>query len=189
MTFRRYTPDDKSSCLAMFIGNIPDFFAPDEIAAFSVYLGELPSAESPNASNNAYFVVEDAHGSIIASGGFHIDDSTSTESDEGGLHSPIAWLCWGMVTRQMHGQGIGRYLSLMRLQRIGATAPNITVMMDTSQRSLPFYEKLGFVVKQVTQNGYMPGLHRYDMMLHVDAAKQTIIAENLAALQFIDDEE
>ncbi|WP_258078827.1 hypothetical protein [Xanthomonas arboricola] len=39
------------------------------------------------------------------------------------------------------------------------------VILDTSQHTRQFYARFGFVVQQVTVDGYAPGLERWDMAL------------------------
>ena len=39
------------------------------------------------------------------------------------------------------------------------------VLLDTSQHTFGFFEKLGFVTTKITKDGYTLGLNRYDMKL------------------------
>ena len=74
-------------------------------------------------------------------------------------------MCWGMVRREFHGQGFGTRLLQERLKRLAAL-PNVDrVRMDTSQHTVKFYERFGFVVESVIKDNYAPGFDRIDMAL------------------------
>lgn len=151
MHLRSYTPTDKTACLAIFDSNTPPFFAPHERAEFEVFL-EREAGRCP------YLVLEDETGQVLACGGYYI-----TRNRDAGL-------CWGMVHRDHHRRGLGRQLLLARLQHLSQEHPGITVRLDTSQYTCGFFEKAGFVITSITENGYAPGLHRYEMELHLDTA-------------------
>ncbi|WP_375244268.1 GNAT family N-acetyltransferase [Sphingomonas parapaucimobilis] len=75
-----------------------------------------------------------------------------------------AHFCWGMVDRTLYRQGIGTALVRARLDK--ATHAGVCeVLLDTSQHSGAFYERLGFRERSVTADGYGPGLDRCDMVL------------------------
>jgi GNAT superfamily N-acetyltransferase len=74
-------------------------------------------------------------------------------------------LCWDMVARSLHGEGLGRLLVEERLARIRADGTVRAVTLNTSQRTVGFYEAFGFVVERVVPDGYAPGLDRCDMRL------------------------
>ncbi|MEZ4737035.1 MAG: hypothetical protein R3E79_58900 [Caldilineaceae bacterium] len=38
-------------------------------------------------------------------------------------------------------------------------------MLNTSQHSYGFFEKVGFVVESIVENGFAEGLHEYKMVL------------------------
>ncbi|SVC90586.1 uncharacterized protein METZ01_LOCUS343440, partial [marine metagenome] len=39
------------------------------------------------------------------------------------------------------------------------------IHLDTSQHTYRFFEKFGFIVKQISKNGYGERLDKYDMIL------------------------
>lgn len=81
-----------------------------------------------------------------------------------GADGRTAHFCWGMVDRTLHRQGIGTALVRARLDK--ATHAGVCeVLLDTSQHSGAFYERLGFRDRSVTADGYGPGLDRCDMVL------------------------
>lgn len=141
LIIRDYAPEDCAACIAMFAGNMPQFFAPHELTEFSEFLDERPSD---------YFVVEQA-GIVIGCGGFY------TLGEVGGL-------CWGMVHRDWHRRGIGWMLLTRRLHALRDRGV-VLVRLDTTQHSHGFFAKAGFKIMQITEHGYAPGMHRYDMEL------------------------
>jgi predicted GNAT family N-acyltransferase len=72
-------------------------------------------------------------------------------------------LTWGMVRRDLHGQGYGNELTKFRLNAIKAEYPNHTIKIDTSQYSEGFYENRGFIIQDVEKDGFSPGLDKYIM--------------------------
>ncbi len=146
MLFRVYQSTDTVACLELFDSNTPAFFAPSEREEFVAYLAEAPH----------YFVL--VHNQrIVGCGGLEeIRDRT--------------WvLCWGMVDRNLHRQGLGKALLLGRLDWI-RQQPNASVVhLDTTQFSRGFFERFGFVATSITANGYAEGFDRVDMTLELKA--------------------
>lgn len=143
---RPYEPQDRDACLALFDGNVPRFFALSERADFARFLERL-------RSDGTYLVLE-REGRVVACGGLGV-------SADGAMGE----LCWGMVDRTCHGQGLGRALTEARL-RVAATKPGLRrIRLDTSQHTQGFYARFGFRTLSVTPDGYGPGLDRWDMIL------------------------
>lgn len=146
---RSYQAEDERPCLAIFDTNTPPFFSPLERDDFQRYLRR----QAPTAS---YLVVEH-EGSIIACGGLEVQ-----------IHANSVGLVWGMVRRDFHGKGVGRLLTSERLRKARELPEVHRVVIDTSQHTKGFYEKLGFTTVNITADGYEPGLDRYDMILRQD---------------------
>jgi ribosomal protein S18 acetylase RimI-like enzyme len=147
---RPYQPEDRAACLALFDSNVPDDFRPEERPELEGFLTTLPGP---------YLVVEDGAGEVVAAGGYAREPGTRT-----------ATMCWGMVSRERQGEGIGRALLLERLRRVRLDPEVAMVALHTSHRVRGFYERLGFVAERVIEDGLAPGLHRVDMRLVVDGA-------------------
>jgi predicted GNAT family N-acyltransferase len=146
IAMRRYHPSDQAGCLALFDANTPEFFAAGERDDFVRFLEK-------HATHWAYQVLE-RDGRLVACGGFAIEDDGTTAS-----------LCWGMVDRKLHREGLGTALTKARLSAAAAT-PGITrVKLDTSQHTYAFYARFGFKVVKIMRDGYGPDLDRYDMLL------------------------
>lgn len=157
---RCYQPADRDACLALFDANAPAYFDPGERKAFEEYL----------ARPLGRFAVVDEEGQrIIGCGGV----MTSREGK-------IANLVWGMVAPDCHRRGLGRLLTLERLGWIASMDGVERVVMDTTQKTAPFYMRLGFAVTNTTPGGYGPGLDRVDMELKLDLnAREVLLAQRL----------
>lgn len=142
---RAYAPTDRDACLSLFDGNVSRFFDAGERADFERFLGGTALA-SP-------YQVLLRDGRIVACGGFLIEKGEE------------AHLCWGMVDRILHGQGLGARLTEARLAAARATPGVRRVRLDTSQHTQGFYARFGFETVRVTPDGYGPGLERWDMVL------------------------
>jgi hypothetical protein len=147
LTMRDYVPDDQEACLAVFDSNVPDYFGANERAFFESYLANLRAN-----LRGPYFVIEDGQ-NILACGGM-------------ALHKPevgTAELAWGMVIRSRHRNGLGRLLLVERLKRLNAD-PSLRVgLVNTSQFTAGFFTKMGFMTRQVTPDGFFPGMDKYEM--------------------------
>lgn len=152
---RCYGPGDRDACLALFDANAPAFFAPSERAAFEKYLAN---------PLGRYAVVEDASRRILGGGGVIIAREGKT-----------AHLVWGMIAPDLQRRGLGRLLALERLRWIAAVPGVERVIMDTTQKTAPFYMRLGFAVTNKTPDGYGAGLDRVDMELGLDANAREVL--------------
>lgn len=155
MIIRPYLPSDKAGCLKAFESNMPVFFAPDELTDYAGWLDELAAKGNNTPANSVehYYVVEE-NGSVTGCGGFSVN-----------LQKREAFMAWGFITNTLHKKGLGKALFLYRLEKIREICPACTVILDTTQHSYPFFEKLGFHTVRITKDSYGPGLDRYDMML------------------------
>jgi ribosomal protein S18 acetylase RimI-like enzyme len=147
MQVREYA-EDFDACLVVFDSNVPKFFAAAERGQFATFLERMPGR---------YFVLEE-QGKIVGCGGYARNGDSS------------ASLCWGMVRRDRHGNGFGRLLLEERLRHIREDGAFNSVIMNTSQHTVGFFEKFGFVPERVIPDGYAPGLHRYELRLTLRSA-------------------
>ena len=141
---RLYQPQDRIGCLAVFDGNTPRYFAPEERAEFEVFLDT-----DTEESGYSVLLSEDT---IVGCGGL------TRKGDE-------AFFVWGMVRRDLHRQGLGTALTEARLTQARAMEGLARVTLSTSQRTAPFYARFGFVTIAETPEGYGPGIDRIDMVL------------------------
>jgi GNAT superfamily N-acetyltransferase len=156
MHVRDYRATDGASCLVVFESNVPKFFAPSERRDFEVFLNALPGL---------YLATEDEAGAIRGCGGYAVSLGTAT-----------ADLCWGMVHREHHGTGLGRFLLNERLARIRADLSIKAVALNTSQHTTGFYERIGFVIQHIERDGYAPGVDLCEMRLVLPSREQYLPA-------------
>lgn len=146
--WREIEERDFDAALAIFESNVPEYFTVAERSSFTDFLLRLPGP---------YFVVEADSEGIVACGGYAV-----VEPERRGD------LCWGMVRRDLHGRGIGRYLTKLRIEALRADVRVAHVILNTSHLTEAFYSRLGFYTSKVTENGFGPDLHRCDMRLDVE---------------------
>lgn len=142
-TFRPYTPEDRSACLALFAANTPNWFLPLEQEQYQSFLDDGPGA---------YFLLFDESGVMSGAGGFEVERDRK-----------VGWLTWGMVDPTRHGIGLGKALLEYRLEQLRGNRNVNRVCIDSSQLTAPFYEKYGFTTQRIIPDGYAPGLHRHEM--------------------------
>lgn len=162
MNYRSYVPADKPGCLEIFRSNTPDFFGVHEEPEFADFLERAPCP---------YFVLQ-VDNQLIGCGGYFIDEEKR-----------MGRMCWGMVRHSFHKKNYGKYLLLKRLEAISQLPQIEQVSMDTSQHSKGFFEKLGFIILEVEQDGYFPGLHRHEMELKLNNENRYNISSTLAGLE------
>ena len=148
---RTYRASDKEACLKIFDSNTPQTFLASERDIFSKYLDN---------HSDGYLVIETLDGTPIGCGGHVI-----------GLDGGAASLCWGMVLKDWHGKGLGKFLLTNRLSTLAQIPKMKLIRLDASQRSVEFFVKWGFKTYRITQNHYGPGLHRHEMYLILDDEK------------------
>jgi predicted GNAT family N-acyltransferase len=152
---RPYNKNDKDSCLAAFISNVPKYFTEEEIRDFKDFLVRIEDVGVNNNNNikTHYFVVE-YNQRVIGCGGFVDKDGKE-----------IISLAWGLIRNEFHNKGYGKALLVYRLEQIKQLYPELPLVLDTTQYSHSFFEKYGFYTTKITNDYYSKGLHRYDMIL------------------------
>lgn len=125
MDIRPYAPRDLAACLALFDSNLGRFFAPEERADFELFLQSPPG----------HYLVMEHEGEVVGCGGYAFDDTGETAS-----------LTWGIIRRDLHGNGLGRFLLMYRLREIGKRGTVSRVRLITTPNVCGFFEKQGFRV-------------------------------------------
>ncbi|MGN7917395.1 GNAT family N-acetyltransferase [Lysobacter sp. ESA13C] len=144
---RRYRVEDRAACLALFDGNMPEYFAAVERDEFIETLDEVDDGIV------GYWVIELEGEGIVACGGYAATDEDAS----------IAVLFWGMVRRDLHRRGLGERLLLERLRRIDADPAFAATVLETTQHSRAFYARHGFQAVREQRNGIALGLDLVDM--------------------------
>jgi ribosomal-protein-alanine N-acetyltransferase len=153
MEIRDYEASDKNACVGLFMGNLPKFFDITELEGFNHWLDAYGAGIKAYESNEIEkFYVLELDDVIVACGGFCIP-----------TENPAGNMVWGMVENALHKQGIGRYLLEYRIRKIKELRAGIPIILDTTQHSYIFFQKLGFGITKITPEYYGKGLDRYDM--------------------------
>jgi hypothetical protein len=144
MEIRGYGAGDFEGCLRIFDSNTPPFLGVEEREHFAEFL---------KAPIGSYFVME-SDGELFGCGGF------APEPEPG-----VMRLTWGLVRRDLHQQGLGRFLLFYRLKEIGKVPGIMMVRLRTSQHAAAFFEKVGgFRAVESEKDGFGPGLDRVTML-------------------------
>ena len=141
---RNYQTADFEQVIHIFDSNIPHFFAVAEKPLFVDFIKE---------NDSPYFVIEENR-QIIAAGGYAYDHREGRE---------IVVFSWGMVEQSQHKKGFGKMLTLYRLQQIAKDARGLPLILETSQHTAVFYQKMGFEIITITKNGLSLGLDSVKM--------------------------
>lgn len=138
---RPYKDTDKEKLLHLIRLNTPQYFDPTEENDFSTYLDD---------ELETYFVVED-EGEIIGCGGINYFPDEHT-----------ARISWDMIHPESQGRGVGKKLTLHRIEEIKKQKDIRTIVVRTTQLVYPFYEKAGFKLEKIEKDFWAPG---YDLYL------------------------
>ncbi|MBL8233936.1 MAG: GNAT family N-acetyltransferase [Bryobacterales bacterium] len=142
MDLRSYQPADREACLAVFDSNLPEHFHISEREEFAAFLHAPPGS---------YFVIEH-DGALVACGGHAME------------RPDLASLTWLMVRRDLHRNGLGKFLVFAAMRKLSATGNPALVRLHTVPAAAPFFEKLGFRVTNQTPDGIAPGFDRVEML-------------------------
>jgi [ribosomal protein S18]-alanine N-acetyltransferase len=140
---RVYKNEDKSSVLNLIRLNTPLYFDIEEETDLSNYLKH---------EIERYFVVE-VNDQIIGCGGFNFDKTSS-----------IYKIAWDIIHPNFQSKGIGKSLLEYRLNEIRLLNTNHPIVVRTSQKVFPFYEKNGFQLDYVKEDYWAKGLDLYYMI-------------------------
>lgn len=139
---RVYSSNDRDSLMTIMRLNVPDYFAESEIADFEYYLTH---------EIDQYFVIE-LNGELIGGGGINIDQAGKK-----------AKISWDLLHPDFQNQGFGRELLQYRLNLLNEMKDLERISVRTSQLAYPFYEKNGFVLKEIIKDFWAKGFDLYDM--------------------------
>lgn len=140
-------PFQKSDILALLMLldlNIPRYFDPSEAADYEDYL---------NREVEDYFVMEEA-GEIIGAGGINYFYKKAE-----------ARISWDVVHPAHQGKGIGKALTIYRINHIKDRSDITAICVRTSQMAHKFYEKAGFKLEKIENDYWAKGFHLYLMRM------------------------
>ena len=139
-----YSNHHYEDCAKLFNTNMGKYFSAEEEGDYLSFLKRLTNEDK-------YYVVQE-NDLIIAAGGVAED----------GDH---VVLTWGMVSRELHGKGIGDFLTSARLEQIAKHYPEKIVQIETSQHTAGFYNRHGFRTHLKTPDGFGAGIDKIVMTL------------------------
>lgn len=145
MNIIKYTHLEFENCVGLFMSNRDKYFDDSERSDYIEFLNN-------EASDGNYFVVKE-NNNTVAAGGFS-------------SYQDVYSLDWGMVDRSKQGQGIGTRLTEHRVKKIRQQSARARITLCTSQHTVGFYEKFGFGIVNITENGYGLDLHKYELELN-----------------------
>lgn len=143
---RPYKATDRAELLQLLQLNIPQYFAPSERQDFVDYLDQ---------HLESYYVVVE-NGQLIGSGGInYTPDGTE------------ARLSWDFLHPDFQRKGIGKKLTLYRIQEAKKNSDIRSISVRTSQLAHIFYQKLGFELQKVVKDFWAEGFDLYEMRLEL----------------------
>ena len=134
--FRAFQPADIEKVVPLLLSNIPKYFVPAEEQELRDYLAEHPED---------YWLLE-RDGEAVAAGGV-------ARNSDGSVG-----LCWGMVRNDLIGTGLGKRLTLFRIEKAREKWGDRPFMISTSHHTEGFYVKLGFETIERIPDGFGPGI-------------------------------
>jgi N-acetylglutamate synthase-like GNAT family acetyltransferase len=136
MTIRPYTPQDLDDVVKLFRSNLIKYFVEAEEKELRDFLAEY---------SEDYYVVEIID-EIVAAGGIALNPDQTIS------------LCWAMVRNDLIGTGLGKELTVFRIEQGLAKWGDLPFVTSTSQHTEGFYKKLGFATVEHKPNGFGPGI-------------------------------
>ncbi len=144
LKIRPFQIDDQEKLIEILKLNVPAHFAETEIQDFKNYL---------NNEIEDYFVIE-WNGKLVGSGGLNFEENYKTGK-----------ISWDFINPDFQGRGIGRKLLAYRLEILKSDYRVEKVLVRTSQHAYQFYEKNGFVVREIHKDFWAAGFDMYKMIL------------------------
>ncbi|HEV7347010.1 GNAT family N-acetyltransferase [Telluribacter sp.] len=141
---RPYTPADKEQLIHLLKLNTPTYFDSSEEQDFREYF---------DRHLESYFVVEE-DGQLVGCGGINYfpDDR-------------LARITWDIIHPDHQGRGLGKELTLFRINEIRKNPEVELVVVRTTQQAYQFYEKGGFRLEKMEKDYWAEGFDLYYMTL------------------------
>lgn len=146
INIRPYELSDRNALESIFLMNTPKYFAPEELGDFLEYLDIFGDD----------YVVAVVNKRVVGGGGYWIRSS----DQQGGLS-------WAFLRPDYQGTGVGKELAQYRIDKIRETGLAKTIMVETSQHSFGFYEKLGFKLLNKQSDYWSKGIDLYSALLEL----------------------
>jgi N-acetylglutamate synthase-like GNAT family acetyltransferase len=145
MNIRSYEPKDLDAVIAIFRSNLLKYFVEDEERELRDFLSEF---------GKDYYVIEIID-EIVAAGGIALNPDETIS------------LCWAMVRNDLIGTGLGKELTLFRIEKGREKWGDLPFSTSTSQHTEGFYRKLGFQTVEHIPDGFGPGIDTCKMRTEI----------------------
>lgn len=142
VVIREYMPADKGAVMDLIRLNIPEYFAPAEEADLEEYL---------DSERELYYVLL-FEGKIVGCGGINFADGKS-----------VGKISWDILHPEYQGRSLGSQLLSYRIRVLKSIGSVRKITVRTSQLAYGFYEKQGFVLKEVRRDFWAEGFDMYRM--------------------------
>jgi ribosomal protein S18 acetylase RimI-like enzyme len=141
--FRTYIDEEKDAILAILKLNTPKYFAEEEAKDLSYYLDH----------EKELYYVACYDKMIVGCGGINFEAKPFS-----------AKISWDIIHPQYQGMSIGTKLLQYRLDILKHQYACQNISVRTSQHVYLFYEKNGFVLKQIVKDYWAVGFDLYEMV-------------------------
>lgn len=141
--FRPFVEADRAACLALFDGNCPLHFAPNERADYQRFMTD---------KGHEYQVCT-LDGTVVGAYGILPEGPTGLA------------LRWILIDSSRHKGGLGRAIMDRVFERLRAGGTGSRLYIGASHMSAPFFAHLGARETRRIEDGWGPGMHRIDMEL------------------------
>ena len=144
---RAFNRIDKEKLIELLWLNTPEFFDVIEEKDFIDYLEHYAQH---------YFVVEE-NGKIIGSGGINYFAADN-----------LARISWDIIHPDFQGRGIGKKLTIYRINEIKKNPAMDLIVVRTTQLVYKFYQKMGFELEKVEKDFWAKGFDLYQMKMSIN---------------------
>ena len=145
MKIRPYEPKDLDAVIAIFRSNLLKYFVEDEERELRDFLSKF---------GKDYYVIEIID-EIVAAGGIALNPDETIS------------LCWAMVRNDLIGTGLGKELTIFRIEKGREKWGDLPFFTSTSQHTEGFYRKLGFQMVEHIPDGFGPGIDTCKMRTEI----------------------
>lgn len=149
ITIKPYLPEHREALIEIFKGNIPLYFAEEELPYFTDFIDNLDCPYSVIFNNNE----------IVGCGGIGLNKSRKPSNID------TVSMCWGMIDHKYHKHGFGKKLLEFRIQQSKELYPNVKIALGTTQHTFQFFEKYGFKTVEFQKDYWAKGLDLHQMEL------------------------
>lgn len=135
--------------LEIYHSNCPTYFLEEELEEFKDWLKQT--------DRQPYWIFEQDN-QIVGCGGIYLAEENPEAPVD--VENEVGF-AWGIIDCALHGNGLGKEMSLFRLNYLKENYPDRPVVLRTSQHTFAFYQKLGFEILEYIPKGFGDNLDKY----------------------------